>query len=273
MTSASRLAVVWVLLVAVGCRARPEPSRDHGPPPASSTVDASSECSSLRAKICEQYGPASEECELVTEQVAGFSPTRCGTMLERYPEMAESAAALVEGRRALTAREQNLTHGPAPSLGAPNAPITMVFFGDFSSPACARGALLAQAIRNLYADRVRLVFRQFPLTSNPQAALAAEASLAAHAQGKFWRYYELLYGNQHAQDREALVRYAKEAGLEVNAFARALDQHVHAADVAQDRELGRKLGVIDLPALFVNGRRVEFPYGELELRRLLEQTP
>ncbi len=272
MRPGANLLLAGVLVAVVGCKSRPESHRDGISLSSSSEAGTLDECSILRGRLCEQFGPNSEECELVTEQVTGFSPTRCGAMLERYPEMAESATGLVEGRRVLTAREQNYPSGPVPSVGAPNAPITMVFFGDFGSPACARGALMAQAIQNLYSERVRLVFRQFPLTGNPQARLAAEASLAAQAQGKFWRYYELLFGNQHDQDREALIRYAKEAGLELRSFEKALDQHTYAADVEQDRELGRKLGIIDLPALFMNGRRVEFPYGESELRRLIDQA-
>ena len=148
----------------------------------------------------------------------------------------------------------------------------MVMFGDFDSPDCSRGSGIASAIKNLYADKVRLVFRQFPLSGNRDSHLAAEASLAAHAQGKFWPYYEVLFGNEHAHDRAALERYAQEAGLDRSAFRKALDGHTYGADVDADRELGMKLNVSVVPALFVHGKPVRFPYGVAELSEVIEQA-
>jgi protein-disulfide isomerase len=127
-------------------------------------------------------------------------------------------------------------------------------------------------IRNVYAGKVRLVFRQFPLAGNAHSRLAAEAALAAHAQGKFWRFYEVMFANEQTHDRDALRRYAKEAGLDVVAFDRALERHEFAADVDDDRDLGRKVDVASVPALFVNGKRVEFPYGPTELERVIDEA-
>jgi protein-disulfide isomerase len=148
----------------------------------------------------------------------------------------------------------------------------MVFFGDFDSPACARGSPIASAIRNLHQNKVRLVFRQFPLSGNPNAHLAAEASLAAHAQGGFWRLYDIMFGNPQDHDRGALERYAKAAGLDLVAFDEALERHEFAADVDADRDLGKKVNVSELPALFVNGKRVSFPFGEAELAEVIAEA-
>ena len=114
-----------------------------------------------------------------------------------------------------------------------------------------------------------LVFRQFPLSGNKDSHLTAEASLAAHAQGKFWAFYDVLYGNRQAHDRAALKRYAKTVGLELAAFDQALATHEFAADVDADRELGKKVAVSELPALFVNGKHVSFPFGEAELAKVI----
>jgi hypothetical protein len=230
-------------------------------------------CGLLRDRLCSQFGPGSDECRMAEEQTRSFSPGRCSTMLSRYDETAQAAARFVEGRRALISPEQNTSHGPAPSIGSPGAPITMVFFGDFDSPECARGAPIATAVKNLHRDKVRLVFRQFPLSGNPNSHLAAEASLAAHAQGKFWRLYEVMFGNPQAHDRGALERYAKAAELDLAAFDEALDDHEFSADVDADRDLGKKVDVSALPALFVNGRRVSFPFGEAELARVIADAP
>jgi protein-disulfide isomerase len=206
---------------------------------------------------------------LAEEQTNGFAPDRCQAMLARYDELAKAARRLVEGRKAVTARDQVTLHGSAPSLGNPDARITMVLFCDFDSPDCARGSGIATAIKNLYGDKVRLVFRQFPLAGNKDAHLAAQASLAALAQGRFWRYHDIMFGNERDHSRPALERYAKEAGLDLVAFGRALDGREFAADVDADRELGRKLDVRVLPALFVHGRQVRFPFGVTELAELV----
>jgi len=208
---------------------------------------------------------------MAEEQITQFTPDRCLAMLSRFDELVTSAVRLVEGRKALVTPEQNTLHGPAPSIGVPGAPVTMVMFADFDSPDCSRGSGIATAIKNLYADKVRLVFRQFPRAGNRDSHLAAEASLAAHAQGKFWPYYEVLFGNEHAHDRAALDRYAQAAGLDLPAFKKALDGHAFAADVDADRDLGKQLNVSVVPALFVHGRHVRFPYGVAELSELIEQ--
>ena len=252
-------------------RVASQPIGSAGSPDSGATI-AVSHCKALRDQLCSQFGTDSDACRMAEEQIKRFTPDRCLAMLSRYDEMARSAAGFVEGRKALTAPEQNTLHGPAPSLGVPSAPITMVLFADFESPDCSRGSGIATTIRNVYGDKVHLVFRQFPLSGNKDAHLAAEASLAAHAQGKFWPYYDVLFGNEQAHDRAALERYAKQAGLDLPALKKALDTHEFAADVDADRDLGKKVNVGALPALFVNGKRVSFPFGAVELSEVIEHA-
>jgi hypothetical protein len=263
---------VLLVLFAPGCRPDRAAVRPTG---SASSPDAAADlspCKVLHDRLCAEFGATSDECRMAEEQIRTFSADRCVAMLSRYDEMARSAARFVEGRRALFSPEQNTRHGPAPSIGIPGAPITMVLFADFDSPECARGSLIATTVRNLYQDKVRLVFRQFPLSGNQDSHLAAEASLAAHAQGKFWPYYDVMFGNEHDHSRTALVRYAKAAGLDLAAFKQALDRHEFAADVDADRDLGSKVNVSVLPALFVNGKHVRFPYGVLELAQLVDEA-
>jgi protein-disulfide isomerase len=229
-------------------------------------------CKELRERLCAQFGADSGECQLGEERARVFLEDRCLLMLSRYDEMAKAATRLVEGRKALVSPNQPTRHGQAPTIGDPGAPITMVLFADFDSPDCSRGAPIATVIRNSYAGKVRLVFRQFPLASNADSHLAAEAALAAHAQGKFWRFYEVMFGNEQNHEREALRRYAQEAGLDLAAFDRALERHTFAANVDDDRELGKKVEVAGVPALFVNGKHVEFPYGPTELEQVVGEA-
>jgi protein-disulfide isomerase len=274
MRSPTAIGLLFLVLSAPACK----PSRvvshatGSGGSSDSAAVPAAPHCKMLRDQLCSQFGAASDECRMAEDQIAKFAPDRCLAMLSRYDEMAKSAERLVQGRKAVTSREQNTLHGPAPSIGMPGGPITMVMFADFDSPDCSRGSGIATAIKNLYSDRVHFVFRQFPLLGNKDSHLAAEASLAAHAQGKFWPYYDVLFGNEHIHDRVALDRYAKEARLDLPALKKALDTHEFAADVDADRELGKKLNISVLPALFVNGKQVRFPYGAAELSDVIEQT-
>jgi protein-disulfide isomerase len=206
------------------------------------------------------------------EQTRSFSPERCAAMLARYEQTAAAALRFAEGKRTLTAREQSTPHGPAPSLGKADAPLTIVIFADFDDDECSRGSPLATAIKNLYADRVRLVFRQFPLATHANAHLVAQASLAAHAQGKFWAYHDVLFGNPQNHNRAALERYARAAGLDLAQFRKALDHRTFAADVDADIELGRKVSVASVPSVFLNGKAVRVPYGVDELARVIDEA-
>ena len=222
--------------------------------------------------MCVQFGPSSDVCKMAEEQGGKFSPERCAAMLGRYEQTVASAVRYVEGLKALTARDQLTTHGLAPSLGSFDAKVTIVVFSDFDSPECGRGSAVATSIKNLYADQVRLVFRHFPQPGQSAASphLAAQASLAAHAQGKFWAYHDILFGNPQAHDRPALERYAKEVGLDMARFRKALESKEFAADVDADIDLGRKVNVKGVPTMFVNGKPVPFPYGVDELSRVID---
>jgi protein-disulfide isomerase len=211
---------------------------------------------------------------MAQEKTKIFSAEACIKMLSNYENTAATALGYVDAKRALTARDQLTPHGLAPSVGEPAAPITLVLFADFTNSNCARASAMATSLRNLYSSQARLVFRQLPSAKRPEAHLAAQASLAAHAQGKFWRFYEVLFGNTQAQDRAALERYAQEAGLDLPTFKKALDRRTYAPDVDADIELARKLGISEVPMLFANGRAVSMPYGVTELAELIrEATP
>jgi protein-disulfide isomerase len=101
---------------------------------------------------------------------------------------------------------------------------------------------------------VRLVFKQFPLSFHEHAQLAAEAALAADAQGKFWPYHDLLFAHQDALERADLEAYAAEVGLDVVAFNAALDAGTFTAAVQADVAQGLALGIPGTPSFFINGR-------------------
>ena len=105
-----------------------------------------------------------------------------------------------------------------------------------------------------YDGRVRLVVKDFPLPSHPLARSAHEAARCAAEAGRFWPYHDRLFEAQPRFERDDLVRYATEVGLEVGRFTRCLDSRTFAAAVEADVSQGRALGVRGTPTFFVNGR-------------------
>ncbi|WP_141593804.1 MULTISPECIES: thioredoxin domain-containing protein [unclassified Myxococcus] len=142
----------------------------------------------------------------------------------------------------------------SPSFGPANAKVTIVEWSDFECPFCSRVGPTLSKIKESYAKDVRVVFRHQPLPFHPNAKLAAEASHAAHEQGKFWEYHDKLFANQKAMDRASLEKYAQELGLNVAKFKAALDSGKFKAKVEADMAAGNALGANGTPTFFINGR-------------------
>ncbi len=149
--------------------------------------------------------------------------------------------------------------GDAPSFGPADAKVTVVEFSDFQCPYCSRAASVTTQVKEKYGTKVRFVFRQYPLSFHDNAQVAAEASLEAHKQGKFWEFHDKMFANQGALDRSSLEGYAKELKLDVTKFKGALDGKAHGAQVKSDLDLGNEVAVQGTPTMFINGKRVENP--------------
>ena len=142
-----------------------------------------------------------------------------------------------------------------PGKGSEDAPVTIVEFSDFECPFCSRVVPTLDRISERYGDQVRIVFRQFPLDNlHPNARKAAEASLCAEEQGKFWEMHDAMFANQRQLQVAQLKRQAGELGLDTNAFDECLDSGRHAAQVQADVDAGAGLGVTGTPAFLINGR-------------------
>lgn len=154
----------------------------------------------------------------------------------------------------------------APSTGPANAKITLVEFSDFQCPFCVRGVAHIKAVLKAFPSDVRLVYKQFPLDSHSQAALASRASLAAHAQGKFWPLHDRMYANSRAITRASIVTWANDLGLDMASFTAALDSPAVQKSVDRDIEDGERAGVSGTPTIFLNGKKYQ---GSLEPEVLL----
>ena len=144
-----------------------------------------------------------------------------------------------------------------PSIGDPKAPITLIEFSDFQCPYCRQVSPTLKKLRAAYGDKLRIVWKHFPLTQiHPQAFKAGEAGQCAQDQGKFWEYHDQLFGNQQALQLDDLRRYAAASGLDVERFNACVDGSKHAEMVKTTLSEGLQLGVNSTPTVFVNGRRV-----------------
>ncbi len=144
-----------------------------------------------------------------------------------------------------------------PALGNASAPVTLVEFSDFQCPFCARVMPTLKRVHEAYGDRVRIVWKDFPLTSiHPQAFKAAEAGQCAREQGKFWEYHDRLFANQQALEPELLKKYAVDSGLDAAKFSACLDTAKYGDRVQEQMGVGTSLGVSSTPTVFINGRLV-----------------
>jgi protein-disulfide isomerase len=146
-------------------------------------------------------------------------------------------------------------------LGSLDAPITLVEYGDYECPHCGRAHPILKQVLRMLGDQVCFAYRNFPLTQiHPHAQHAAEAAEAADALGgpdAYWQMHDALFENQEALEDEDLLLYAREIGLDVTEFARALQSGQFAARVQQDFLGGVRSGVNGTPTFFVNGERYD----------------
>ena len=157
--------------------------------------------------------------------------------------------------------------------GSPTAAVTLVEYGDFECPHCGAAHATIKHIQQILGDRVRFVFRHFPLTQiHPHAERAAEAAEAAGAQGRFWEMHDLLFENQQALDDRHLVLFAEELGLDMVRFARELAEGRYRERVREDFMSGVRSGVNGTPTFFINGVRHDGPWDTQSLLAGIERA-
>ena len=157
--------------------------------------------------------------------------------------------------------------------GSADAPVTLVEYGDFQCPYCGRAYQIVKRVQARMGDRLRFVFRNFPIsTSHPYAEQAAEAAEAGAAQARFWEMHDRLFENQKRLRNEDLHRYAEELGLDVERFGQELAGHIYAERVHEDFLGGVRSGVNGTPTFYINGARYDGSYEADELVAALEQA-
>jgi len=156
----------------------------------------------------------------------------------------------------------------APAMGKSDAPVTLVEFSDFQCPFCQASVPTLKQVAEKYGDKVRIVYRQFPLASiHPFAPKAAEASLCANEQSKFWQMHDAMFADQKKLAVSDLKQTARQLGLDGKKFDACMDSGRYVEQVQNDQKEGERVGVNGTPAIYVNGVHVEggsVPFSVLE---------
>ncbi|MEZ4335111.1 MAG: thioredoxin domain-containing protein [Sandaracinaceae bacterium] len=143
-----------------------------------------------------------------------------------------------------------------PTRGPDDALVTVVMFGDFQCPFCARVQPTLRQIEERYGSDVRFAFKHNPLAFHQNAMPAAQLAVEAQREGRFWPVHDALYENASNLSRETLERIARDHGMGPSGVRDALDRGVHASTIARDQELARTLGATGTPSFFINGRNL-----------------
>jgi protein-disulfide isomerase/uncharacterized membrane protein/rhodanese-related sulfurtransferase len=185
---------------------------------------------------------------LVVMAVAGVIAFRYLSSRPELPPVPQVSAATLD---------EHLVRPDSHAIGSPNAPVTVVEFGDFECPMCGNAQPMIQQMLDKYGSQIRFVFRQFPINElHPYAQTAAEASECAAEQGKFWETERKFYQEQADLAEPALDRYAAEIGLNVKAMDQCLVDGTVRTRVQQDIDDGKAVGVQGTPTFFVGHQKL-----------------
>ena len=166
---------------------------------------------------------------------------------------------------------RQVVEAKGPARGPPSAPVTLVEFSDFQCPFCGKAHDTVEQVMQTYAGKVKLVFRHFPLDFHKNAEKAAEASMCANEQGKFWEYHDVLFKNQQTLEVPQLKDHAKDVGLDTASFSACLDSGKYKKAIDEDMAAGQRVGVTGTPAFFVNGVMINGAQPFDEFKKVIDQ--
>ena len=174
--------------------------------------------------------------------------------LERYQANIEALRAKARVQVSLAKPEQPrvIFARTKSTRGREDAPVTVVEFSDFECPYCRSASTTIQQLVERYGDRVRIVFKHLPLSIHPNAFKAAQASVCAAEQGRFWEYHDRLFATGELA-LPALTESAQGLGLDLQHFNGCMASEASAETVRQDMREASRLGVRGTPTFFVNG--------------------
>lgn len=178
--------------------------------------------------------------------------------LARAEQFTQSAVLAGQGSGKTEVAQDEVVTADDPAIGNANAPITVVEFLDFECPFSAQAFPFIREAATKNPDAIRLIIRDLPLDDvHPNARLAAEAAGCANDQKRFWTYHDKLFQNQQALDRDSLIRYAEQVGLDAATFTTCLDRGKFRAEVQEDFQAGVAAGAVGTPTFYINGKKFQ----------------
>ncbi len=159
----------------------------------------------------------------------------------------------------------------SPTWGPADAPVTVIEFSDYECPSCRQAHEDVRKIREMYAGKIRWVFKDYPLKRHEHARKAAEAGRCAAEQSKFWEFQDVLYGSKDPLTVDHMKGLAKSIGLAEDRFAQCLDEGRHAAAVERELAEAQEVGVDRTPTFIINGRMATGSIGIERFRQLIDE--
>jgi protein-disulfide isomerase len=220
---------------------------DKAAKPTKEDIDAQYEKNKARYgnRTREDVGPEIEKT-LVQQRVA----ERRAAYFKELKDKAQLRVLLEPPRVAVSAPATEPAKGPAA------APVTIVEFSDFQCPYCKRAETIVDQLLQSYPDKVRLVYRDFPLSFHNRALFASQAARCAGEQNKYWEYHDNLMSQTVTGDLgdADLKKRAEGVGLDVAAFTACYDAKRHDSLIQASMQDGQNVGVTGTPTFFINGR-------------------
>lgn len=157
--------------------------------------------------------------------------------------------------------------------GPASARVTVIEYGDFECASCGQAHSAMKIMLAHFGRQVRFVYRHFPQrAAHPHAELAAEASEAAAAQGKFWAFYDLLFDHQQHLEDKHLLGYANQLGLDIPRYQNEMNDHVYLQRVQEHMAGGQHLALRSTPAFYVNGTVTDVSFGLHRLHEAIDRA-
>lgn len=152
---------------------------------------------------------------------------------------------------------ENINLQGSPSKGEPDAPVAIAIFSDFQCPYCARLLPIFEQLLKQYPKQVKIVFKHFPLRNHKFAVKAAQATIAAHQQGKFWEFHDLLFEQYNQISDQKIEEIRSQLGLKADQFKKDMNAPQTMAMIREDAGNGRDAGVRGTPTVYINGKRLK----------------
>lgn len=228
-----------------------------------------------RAKVDQEYAENASGFGGVSEDDAKMRirvELEARERLERYQANVDALRAKARVRVSLTRPEQPRVTFARTKLarGREDAAVTIVEFSDFECPYCRSASATVRKLVERYGDRVRIVFKQLPLSIHPNAFKAAQASVCAEEQGRFWEYHDRLFATGELT-LPALTASAQGLGLDLQRFNGCMASEASAETVRQDMREASRLGVRGTPTFFVNGLPMKDDHGFATIAAVIDE--